>query len=98
MNKKNIIISIIAISILILSLASVSAVEIYGDKTCYDSWLVPGIIPLWICYNPDGGMDHSFLTYEAMYNYYVPPSTEEIIIPETIIVYSDETSTLTVSP
>ena len=70
--------------------------ETYGDKTCIQGWLIHGVLPLYICYNPDGGMDHSFLTYDAMNSYYVPP-LEETFIPEITYVYGSGTTTYTYS-
>jgi len=77
----------IVIGLLILSAMVISgiAVEQYQDKTCTLSQLAPGK-PLWICINPDGGMDHSFLTYSAMSQYYTP-EYEEINNPPKQYIY-----------
>jgi len=68
----------IIIGLLILSVMALSGIayEQYQDKTCILSQLAPGK-PLWICVNPDGGMDHSFLTYSAMHQYYTPLYEEQ---------------------
>lgn len=77
----------ITIVILILSIFAISsiAVEQYQNKTCTLSQLAPGK-PLWICVNPDGGMDHSFLTFSAMHDYYTP-EMEEIHQPPQQYLY-----------
>ena len=89
----------ITIGILILSLLAISsiAVEQYQDKTCTLSQLAPGH-PLWICVNPDGGMDHSFLTFSAMHQYYTP-GLEEINNPpkQYLYVVGGTTGTYTLS-
>jgi len=92
MNKK-LIISIALIFVFFILISDTNAVEVYGDKTCTLGELFPGM-PIWFCMNPNnGGMDHSFFTYEAMHNYYVPPRDENIIIPDEIIVYAGATTT-----
>ncbi len=74
-------IGIIAVMAFILMPAQA---EIIGNKYCYQGWLIPGVLPLYICNNEDGSMDHSFLTYDAMVNYYVPP-LEQVEPPYTFV-------------
>ena len=93
MNKKIIYVLVaLSIGMFVLPLAAQSD-EIYVDKTCKLGELFPGM-PVWFCFNPDGGMDHSFFTYERMHEYYVPPSTETMISAVTY-VYSASTDTYT---
>ena len=77
----------IVIGLLILSIMVISsiAVEQHQDKICTLSQLAPGK-PLWICVNFDGGMDHSFLTYSEMHQYYTP-GLEEINNPPKQYLY-----------
>ena len=81
---------IIALAIIAIAAISIPASsEIIGDKYCYQGWLIPNVLPLWICNNEDGGMDHSFLTEQAMREYYVPPLTETL--PEYTFVTGGQT-------
>ena len=83
---------IVFITLLLFVAPSLVQAEIVGDKYCYQGWLIPGVLPLWICNNEDGGMDHSFLTEQAMRDYYVPPLTETA--PEYTFVTGGSTETL----
>ena len=87
------IIGALVVAVLLISAVWPATAEVYGDKTCSLDWLIPGVLPLYICNNPDGGMDHSFLTYEAMNTYYSPP-LEETYVPETTWIYGAPTENI----
>jgi len=86
-------IAIIGIALVLAAFAVYSAsAEVYGGKSCYQGWLIPNVLPLYICNNEDGSMDHSFLTEQAMINYYVPPL--EQTQPDYTFVDGGQTQTL----
>lgn len=66
----------------------VSAVEIYGDKSCYNVFS-----SYYACYNSEGVFEKIFPSYDAMNTYYVPP-LEETYFPPVTYVYGAPTDTL----
>lgn len=72
--------------LLVLSALIVPSIAYEQQYDCYLGALAPGK-PLWVCLNPDGGMDHSYLTYPIMRDHYQELGYTEVNNPPRGYIY-----------